>query len=264
MKKRIRILIWIVTIIAIIVALKYADHQFKNRKLSEIIIELDLQGSEELITDEEIRTLIQQGHDSIHEQEVGSIDLQMIENLILTNPYVSSVNAFVNMDASLEIKVVQKVPILRVFNKMGQSYYIDSDGCLLPLHPMKSVYVPVANGNISQKYAASLELRKLDTITEDQSKLLPVLEKLFHISLIIKEDSLLRNLIAQIYVKDSSHFELVPVIGNHQIVFGDAFDAEEKLKKLKYFYSEAYRMYDLGMYKSLDLRFRNQIVCIKK
>jgi cell division protein FtsQ len=264
MSRKLKIAIWIVVIIGIIIALKYADHRFRKQKLKEIIIEIDINGSEPMIEEEEIRSLIQQGHDSVQDQEVGEVDLQLLENLIQTNPYVLSVNAFINMDATLEINVKQRKPLLRIFNTRGESYYVDCDGALLPLHPETSVYVPIANGDIRGAFLPSLEYRRFDTITEEQCRVISVEEKLFHMAEIIVEDSLLSELVAQIFVVNASHFELVPRIGNHKIIFGDAYDSEEKLMKLKYFYSEAYRKFDLGIYKAFDLRFRNQVVCIKK
>lgn len=264
MSRKLKIVIWIVVIVGIIAAVKYADYRFQKQKISAVIIDIDINGSEQLIEECEIRALIQQGHDSLQHQEVGDIDLQMLENLIETNPYVYSVNAFINMDASLEIEVVQRKPLIRIFNSRGESYYIDKSGSLLPLHPTISVYVPIASGDIDGAFEPSLELRRFDTITEDQCAIIPVEEKLFHMAEIIVEDSLLSQLIAQIYVVDPSHFELVPRIGNHKIIFGDADDSRGKLMKLRYFYSDAYSQYDLSIYKSFDLRYRKQIVCVKK
>ena len=264
MNRKVKIAIWIVVIFGIIAALKYADYRFQKKQLKEIIINIDINGSQQLIEEDEVRGLIQQGHDSVQHQEVGEVDLQLLETLIKTNPYVYSVNAFINMDASLEISVVQRQPLLRIFNARGESYYVDAQGAMLPLHPTTSVYVPVASGKISGAFLPSLEFRHFDTITEEQCRVIPVEEKIFHIVSIISEDSLLTELVAQIYVEDASHFELVPRIGNHRIIFGDADDSREKLMKLKYFYSEAYSKYDLAMYKAFDLRYRNQIVCVKK
>jgi len=264
MNRKVKIAIWIVVITGIIAALKYADYRFKNRPLREIIVNVDINGTQQLIEEDEIFALIQQGHDSIQDQKVGQIDLQLIETLIKTNPYVYSVNAFINMDASLEISVEQRQPLLRVFNEKGESYYIDTEGALLPLHPTTTVYVPIASGKITGAFLPSLKFRRFDTITEDQCRVIPIEEKLFHIAAIIHEDSLLSELVAQIYAEDASHFELIPRIGRQKIIFGDAFDSEEKLLKLKYFYSEAYSKYDLELYKAFDLRFRNQVVCVKK
>jgi len=264
MNRKVKIAIWIVVIMGIIASLKYADYRFQKQKLKEIIIDININGSQQLIEEEEIWELIQQGHDSVQDQEVGQIDLQLLETLIKTNPYVYSVNAFINMDASLEISVVQRQPIIRVFNTKGESYYVDNEGVMLPLHPKTSVYVPVASGKITAAFLPSLEFRQFDTITEELCRVIPAEEKLFHIASIVADDSLLNELVAQIYVEDGSHFELVPRIGNQRIIFGDADDSREKLMKLKYFYSEAYSKYDLALYKAFDLRYRNQVVCVKK
>jgi cell division protein FtsQ len=82
---------------------------------------------------------------------------------------------------------------------------------------------------------------------------------------VIDNDTLIRSQVAQIYVTDDRNFELIPRIGNHRIVIGSIADLQEKFAKLKVFYREGLNhtgKWDI--YSSIDLQYKNQVVCTKK
>ena len=59
-------------------------------------------------------------------------------------------------------------------------------------------------------------------------------------------------------------FELVPEFGSHIIVLGDLSDLDKKLRKLNAFYQQALLEEGLNKYKTINLKFDNQVVCVKK
>jgi cell division protein FtsQ len=65
---------------------------------------------------------------------------------------------------------------------------------------------------------------------------------------------------------NSGDFVLVPQVGSHTIIFGSARSDEEvkeKMDKLKVFYQEGLPFEGWNKYETINLKFRNQIVCKK-
>jgi cell division protein FtsQ len=57
--------------------------------------------------------------------------------------------------------------------------------------------------------------------------------------------------------------ELVPRLGEQIILFGTGEDASEKLEKLKAFYLQVVKQAGWDTYKTINLKFDNQVVCSK-
>ena len=51
--------------------------------------------------------------------------------------------------------------------------------------------------------------------------------------------------------------------GSQVILFGNAEDAKEKLENLKTFYQKVMSQMDWHVYKSINLKYKNQVVCSK-
>jgi cell division protein FtsQ len=65
-----------------------------------------------------------------------------------------------------------------------------------------------------------------------------------------------------VYVNKQGEFELIPRVGNHRILLGGADDISSKLKRLKTFYtSKDVNVKELNMYDTINLKYKNQLVC---
>ena len=70
--------------------------------------------------------------------------------------------------------------------------------------------------------------------------------------------------IEQLYVNKEFEIELIPRVGNHRIVVGDATDIKTKLDKLKVFYDKGLNKTGWNEYSVINLKFANQVVCKKR
>ena len=61
-------------------------------------------------------------------------------------------------------------------------------------------------------------------------------------------------------IDTASTFELVPVLGNQKIVFGDTSDMKNKLDNLFAFYKNVLNRIGWDKYEVLDLRYKNQVI----
>jgi cell division protein FtsQ len=56
----------------------------------------------------------------------------------------------------------------------------------------------------------------------------------------------------------------VPILGDQMIRIGTIDDLDEKLERLKTFYKEAMPYEGWRTYRSISVKYKNQIVCKKK
>ena len=88
----------------------------------------------QFVNKEEVeRTLFEKRHIDPATLKVGGIDLHKMENILATNPWIETAEVFVDNNKFLNILVTQRMPQIRVFQRNGYSYYIDSSSHLLPL-----------------------------------------------------------------------------------------------------------------------------------
>ena len=82
----------------------------------------------------------------------------------------------------------------------------------------------------------------------------------------IRNDEFLRKQIigVDLIEKDRSfQFELKTRVGDQKILFGDLNGMEQKIAKLKVFYKKTLQDSTVDDYKTINLKFDNQIVCEK-
>ena len=81
----------------------------------------------------------------------------------------------------------------------------------------------------------------------------------------IDADPFWKSQVQQVFINDDKEMELVPMVGNQKIIFGDTTCMDEKFKKLLIFYSQGLNTTGWwNKYATINLKFKNQIVCTKK
>ena len=86
---------------------------------------------------------------------------------------------------------------------------------------------------------------------------------LFKMANFISQDEFWNAQVSQLFVNDEKEFELIPRVGNHEIIFGEAEKIPFKFDKLMVFYKEALPKTGWNEYSTINLKFKNQIVCTK-
>ena len=86
----------------------------------------------------------------------SNLNLKGIEQHILSNNYIDSVDVSISVDGKLGIKIIEKNPVFRVLN---DKFYIDARGKKMPLSTKFSKSVPLILNNVD-----SLDLKILGEI----------------------------------------------------------------------------------------------------
>ena len=125
----------------------------------------------------------------------------------------------------------------------GEGFYVDEDGKYMPLSRKYTSRVVVATGEISKKFAC---------------------EKLYPFVMMLREDDFWDALIEQIVVDRGEEIILIPKVGNFRIILGEVGNAEEKMEKLRLFLKDGIVRKGWNVYKEINLKFDNQVVCVRK
>lgn len=190
---------------------------------------------------------------SLDEQTASAVDESMIERTLEENLFVKNAEVLLTADSKIKINIEQRVPILRVVDKLGVQYYLDKDGAKVPLSPHFTARTLVATGNI-QPHTPEFLTKKNHNMKD-----------LFELTNFILADPLWRAMIEQVHVTGKDDFVLVPNIGDQSIILGKWDEsAEAKFKKLKTFYEEGMSREGWQKYKTIDLRYKNQVVCERR
>ncbi|MDR1103719.1 MAG: cell division protein FtsQ/DivIB [Tannerella sp.] len=190
----------------------------------------------------EIVTLLKNARLYPVNRPVHRINTDTIEKVIAKNELVATVNAYKTSSGNVKIEITQKMPILRVFDSKG-SYYVDDAGRVMPADYRYATRLPVASGKIEKSFATT---------------------GLFEFALFLQKNKFWNHQIEQIYVHSEREVELVPRAGNCRIMLGSLDDFRTKLEHLQLFYEQAIPKIGWEKYETINLKYRNQIVCTKK
>ena len=256
MKKIISITIWIVIIAGILILVSFMEAEHKKATCKSLEVTIDYRDTEPLITAEDIKKQIYIACDTLIGKKLSDINPVHVENMVNEIDFIENAQVYTTLTGKMNIHIIQRKPILRIINTANESFYVGQTGVVMPVNPGFSSRVPVANGNIKHRYADTLNLKSLN----EES----LLKKLYLLASYINKNDFLKAQIEQIYVTKNYEFELVPKVGRQLIIFGDINNMEKKFDKLMVFYKQGMNKAGWDKYKTINLKFENQVVCSKK
>ncbi len=230
--------------------------------VNNLEVSVDHRDGNQFIDEQQIRALVEQFMKAKKDTLPGRIQLRELEQLIAGLPHVQRAHAYRTIDGSIHIKTSQKQPVLRVITSNNDSYYIDSDGGMIPLSGRYTARVIVATGHIYNPYSGVVNLKAEPSSKknqEDEKRL----RELFQLVEYIHQDAFWNAIIDHIYVTPKGEFELIPKNGNHIVAFGRIDRMEQKFTKLYSFYQHGLSRVGWHHYSRVNLKFNNQIICSK-
>lgn len=173
---------------------------------------------------------------------MSEINTHKIELALLKNEMIRNVEVYKTPSAKIKLNITQKIPVMRILGYYDNCY-IDNDGNYMPISFRYVAHVPIVTGYAEKDF---------------------VMKELFNFALFLQKNDFWYNQIDQIYVQANREIELIPRVGNHRIILGEIDGYEEKLSNLELFYKQAIPVVGWNKYKTVNLRYKNQIVCTKK
>lgn len=171
----------------------------------------------------------------------ADIDLDSLQRYLTGLDKIESARVMRLTDGRLRISVVPLVPVARVWQSNGASYYVNRDGKKILASSRYRLDVP--------QMTAGADFTP--------SAVMPLLDYL-------KKDADADKLVTMIAAADTANIILVPAIRGHVINLGDARNIPDKFKRLRRFYSEVMPVKGWHYYDTLSLKWDKQIVATRR
>jgi len=183
-------------------------------------------------------------------KKLVSVDLYALERQLEKNPWIFSADLFFDQQHILHINVQQRTPVARLFTPEGSSVYMDENFTVLPVKMNDAVSLPV----FSNFYISPAGANAQDSL---------VMERITSLSKFILADPFWMAQIEQVNINADHSFELVTQVGDQAIRLGTRSDWAAMLDKLKMVYRRISNENGWTKYSTIDLQFKDQVVCIK-
>lgn len=261
-KKILHISLWVLLSGGMLFLLGFVENRQSDRFCSGLDIYIDRSNGNFFVNEEDIFSMVYHEADTIIGKKLIDIDSERLEYKINNHPSVENTEVFKTIDGRLVVEVAQRTPIVRIFAYNGDSYYIDSTGRIMPPSGEYTARVMVASGYIFDNF---IEINHLNARElSDSLEVKTLVDDIFELAEYIRKDELWLAQIEQLYVNKDFEVELIPRVGNHRIVFGDATAIDEKFNKLKIFYRKGLNKTGWNEYSEINLKYANQVVCTKR
>ncbi len=264
-RKIFTVLLWSISIAALSICLGFVSKKTENIVASNLNISISNNDENLFLSENDVKKFFSDRKDNILNERYQHINIHTLENALKSHPAIENAEVSANLNGEIKIDIKQRTPVLRIINRDGESYYIDSRTELMPLNENYTARVIVASGELFEPYARrfqySIEKIKRSQLYSEVS----LLDDVYDVANYISNDSVLAPLIHQIYVNKEKELELFPAVGNHKIIFGNASSIDLKFNKLKLFYTQGLNKADAWTkYSLINLKYNNLVVCTKK
>lgn len=245
------ILFW-TGIAGVVALLLIAAIQRKDNKVCKgVEIRIRETGSPLFIDKNDIRGMLTHMVPQIKGKPLSTFSLKQMEKTLEGNVWIRDAELYFDNNEMLQVKIIERTPVARIFTTSGRSYYIDRELKRLPLSSRFSANIPVFTG-------CPLDNNQWDI--SDSS----ALSQIKAISEWLMNDAFWMAQIEQISCTPAGTFELSPKIGSHVIQLGDGFDLDNKFGKLFSFYKEVLSKVGWDTYSVINIQYKGQVVATRK
>lgn len=259
LKKALIIMGWIAAVAVIGVLVANVIQSRKQHICEGFTIKTGKEHPLKFVTEEDIYRLVADSVGVITGKAFNDISLKRIEDVLNGNPYMKDIKVYKTLQGDIVAEMNERQPVVRVFTRNNESFYIDDEGVLMPLSNTYTPHVCVAFGNILEVYAHNLDLNNPASINN-----YPVLYKVYKTAEFISKHEFWQAMTDQIVISGKEEVEIIPKTGGHSVIIGQIDNLDEKFENLKLFYNKVMMKAGWDSYETINLKFKNQIVCTIK
>lgn len=246
---------WAITLMAATLLTVSAIKNKKKHSIRGILVEVaPLAEGRLLLTDAEIMREMERSFTKPLDQlSLADVDVARVEAILERHPLVADAEAYVDAEQQVHLHVSQREPLLRIMAASGQNYYLDQTGVRMPLSDRYTARVPVVTGEVMAWSNDYLEREA------------HMLHDLYDLARLLHADEFLSALVEQIHVQQDGSYVLSPKVGDQLIYLGKyGEETPARLARLKVFYRKGLPYEGWQKYRSFDLRYDRQVVCVKR
>jgi cell division protein FtsQ len=141
----------------------------------------------------------------------------------------------------------------------GGDYYVDDEGVVIRRRNLYTPRLHIVGGNVFISQAMLNGVSVLDTSIKNS-----ILKDIFYLVNYIRRDDFWSAQVDQIFVNGNDEIDLIPRVGNHTIHLGSADNYKGKLNNLEVFYDRVLPEVGWNKYSTINLAFKDQIVCKRR
>jgi cell division protein FtsQ len=249
-KKKIQAVLWCLLALSTIVLLVAAVQKKESLLCTDIRIEIE-GAQEHVFVDEKQVLQILSKAGVVKGKPMSAIHLRSLEQAVRKDAWIKEAELFFDNNQVLQVNIVEREPLARVFTLQGNSFYIDSSGMRLPLSDKLSARVPVFTSFPGDR----VRLSGPDSAVLKDIKLL---------ARAIDGNPFWIELVSQVDITPQRTYQLIPQLGNQVIELGNAEDLDDKLNRLFSFYKQVWAKTGFEKYEKIDVQYAGQVVAIRR
>ncbi len=242
--------LWLISLSGLIALMSFIEIKKSTLKCKDVKVLLP--GQFNFIERNEVDRILMANAGAMVGRDLNEINIHKLENALKANPFIEFAKVYADMTGIIHVQIRQREPVIRVVNMANLHFYIDANGYKIPLSDNYTAKVLVASGFIEEDFNG-----RVDTLKTKMAK------DLYRTALYIKGDTLWDNQIEQLFVDLKEDVEMVPRVGSHKIILGSTDSLQTKFRNLLVFYKKAIPKVGWDTYKTINLKYTNQIVCEK-
>jgi cell division protein FtsQ len=247
-KKIVIILGWLCLAGLIGFTIYYTYSQWIAVRCQSVVININ-PSSPRFMDEAEIAGMIEKSGEPIIGHRLSAINTDKLEARLSSFKTLNNVEIFrkieskgISFSGKLIISVDQRTPVIRM-KSSADDHYLDHEGIVIPTSPKYIERILIATGTIPD-----------ETIKKSMLKM----------AAFINQDEFWRAQIEQVFIQANGELLMVPQVGDYLIDFGTPDEYEIKLRNLKAVYQQGFKNMGWNKYKTISVKYQNQVVCTKK
>jgi len=250
MRRILKILTWIGIAAWFVVILGFVSDEADQVLCNRIDVVLSDTVHSRFVTDPDIRAIFRSEGLQLQGYPMEEINTLELEKLLEKNAYIRGAEVSTDVSGRMEIRLEQRIPLVRIMPEGKEGFYLDTEGEVLPLSEQFVPHILLVSGNIEKPDGSTgLSLR---------------LGEIHRFCTYVTGHPFWSEQIVQLYVNRRGEYELIPRVGAHQILMGSMEEWELKLRNLELLYKQGFSVYGWNSYGTINLKYTNQVICTKR
>lgn len=230
-----------------------------SRPCGGVVIDISDSSDYHFVTKRQLLDLAYGNSGRIVGKPVKEVSVSAIESRINVLRELKKAEVYITVDGIVHVFVEQRNPIMRVMPGDGGDYFVDEEGVVMRRRNLYNPRLHIIEGNVNISSAMLNGVSIQDTSIKRS-----ILKDIYPLVNYINDDKFWSAQIDQIYVDGNDEIDLIPRAGNQQIHLGTTENYEGKLRNLEAFYDKVLPEVGWNKYSSINLEFKDQIVCKKR
>ncbi|MGL5913385.1 MAG: cell division protein FtsQ/DivIB [Bacteroidales bacterium] len=242
-----------------VVSLRYANKRLQHTLCTGLIASIMDSADNQFVKPEDIGAIFRTNKYEYFGKRMFEIPILDLENLLKSKSLIKDAQLYTTADGQLRANIWQRHPIVRIYTRDEQNFYIDNEGYIIQAYSAYTSFVPIVSGHINSPFARNFK-GDMFQFFDKQKKEDAMIMNIFKLAKLLEQEPFWKAQIQQIYITQKGKVELIPRVGEHIICLGNFDNIAYKLQKLRTFYDKGIARKGWNAYTYIDLSYSNQVI----